>query len=428
MPHDFFAEMNERGLVHQHSAGELEKSLRAGRMTAYIGFDPTADSLHVGSLMQIMTLKRFQLAGHRPIALVGGGTGLIGDPSGKEDERTLLTTDVLEKNLAGISSQIERFLDFGVDGALMVNNADWLCKLDLLTFLRDIGKHFAVNEMIKRDSVRIRLETREHGISYTEFTYVLLQAYDYLKLHDLHGCTLQMGGSDQWGNIVSGTDLIRRVRGVEAHALTSPLMTRSDGKKFGKTEAGNVWLDPARTSPYEFYQFWLNTHDNDVLHYLKVFSFLSLAQIAELDRVTDETPERREAPRVLAEEVTKLVHGPEALLRAKHATQVLFDKNADWRQLSALQLEEAFRGAPPIRLPREALGTEQAALVALLTDAGHYASRAQARKDIPNGSVSVNGVTMTDPGHRISESDVLAGGFVVLKKGKRTFQTLRVDV
>ena len=427
MNSDFLKDLEERKLIHQVSAPTLGDALRAGRIVGYIGFDPSSDSLGVGNLAQLVQLMRFQRAGHRPIGLLGGGTGLIGDPSGKTDERALLATDQAERNLAGIRKQIEHFLDTsGPNGALLPNNAEWLCKLNLVEFLRDIGKHFSVNQMIVRDSVRMRLETREQGLSYTEFTYVLLQAYDFLALYDRHGCTLQMGGSDQWGNIVSGADLIRRLRGVEAYALTTPLIVQADGTKFGKTEAGNLWLDPERTSPYQFYQFWLNTGDRDVVQHLNTFTFLSLGQIAELAREVVAAPQKRTAQRVLAEEVTRLVHGPEALLRAQRATGMLFSKDADFRQLSEQELREAFLGAPTSKLPRAVLGTPDAGLIACVADAGLYPSRGQARKDLPNGSISVNNVPIRDSNYVLSQADVLAGGFILLRKGKKHYHVLRV--
>ncbi len=424
---DFVKDLEERQLIHQVSSPALADALRNGRLAGYIGFDPSSDSLGVGNLVMLILLMRFQRAGHRPIGVVGGGTGMIGDPSGKTDERSLLSREQTEQNAAGIRKQVERFLDFsGPDGALLVNNAEWLGQLKLLDFLRDIGKHFSVNQMIVRDSVRARLAGREQGISYTEFTYMLLQAYDYLELHDRYGCTLQMGGSDQWGNILSGADLIRRLRGVEAYALTTPLITQADGTKFGKTEAGNVWLDPERTSPYQFYQFWLNAGDRDVVQHLNTFTFLSVRQIAELAREVADAPQQRTAQRMLAEEVTRLVHGPEALLRAERATAMLFNKDADFRQLSEQELREAFLDAPTSRLAPTALGTPDAGLIACVADAGLYPSRGQARKDLPNGSIFVNNVPIRDSNYVLSQADVLAGGFILLRKGKKHYHVLRV--
>jgi len=427
MNSDFLSDLKARDLVHSCTSETVAAALGRGAVTGYIGFDPTSDSLHVGSLLQIMTLRRFQKAGHRPIALVGGGTGLVGDPSGKESERSLLTDEVLEKNVSGLHAQLSRFLDFSPGKALLLNNADWLRGVKLLDFLRDIGKHFSVNEMLRRDSVKDRLAGREHGISFTEFSYILLQSYDFLQLYDLHGCTLQMGGSDQWGNIVSGADLIRRLRGVEAFGLTSPLINRSDGKKFGKSESGNVWLDPKRTSPYEFYQFWLNTDDKDAVPYLKAFTFLPLDVIEGLAKASAENPAGRETQKALAAEVTALVHGGDALARAKNATRVFFDPAANWQELSAQELQEAFQGAPSHTLSADALGTERAVLVGLLADSGLYPSRGQARKDLPNGSVSINGRAVKDVEYRVSREDVLPGGVIVLRKGKKTYMAIRVE-
>ncbi len=426
MTTNFVADLEARGLVAQVTAPELGPLMAGERLTAYIGFDPTAASLHVGSLLQILLLMRLQQAGHRPIALVGGGTGLIGDPSGKESERPMLTAERLAENLAGIRGQLERFLDFsGPSGALLVNNADWLCKLNLVSFLRDVGKHFSVNAMVARDSVRKRLESREQGISFTEFTYSLLQAYDFLELHDRHGCRLQMGGSDQWGNIVAGTDLIRRLRGVTAYGLTSPLVTRSDGKKFGKSEQGNVWLDPQLTSPYEMLQFWLNTDDADVVGYLKSFTFLSLEEIAALAQAMNERPQAREAQRALAGEVTRLVHGPEALARAQHATEVLFE-GRDLAELSAQELAEAFGHWEATELPAAALGSPEASLLAVLTASGLVPSRNEARRAVASGGVYVNNRRVEDAGYVLSAVDLVAERFIVLRRGKKNYHAVRV--
>ena len=424
---DFLEDLQQRDLIHQISAPQLGDLLRNERVSAYIGFDPTADSLHVGSLLPLITLMRFQKAGHRPIGLVGGGTGLIGDPSGRESERSLLTQEQLEHNQAGIRKQVERFLDFDPGNAVLVDNAEWLCELNLIEFLRDVGKHFSVNQMIARDSVKTRLETREQGISFTEFTYMLLQAYDFLALYDRYGCILQMGGSDQWGNILSGSDLIRRARDVETYGLTQPLVTRSDGRKFGKSESGNIWLDAARTSPYQFYQFWINSDDGDVEHYLKWFTLLPIAQINEAARMIASAPEKRAAQHLLAEELTGMIHGPEALARAQRAARALFSKDADYRQLSAQELSEVFHGVPTTHLDKEALGTPKVDLVALLAATELYPSRGRARKDLPAGAVSLNNVPIRDTNYQLSEQDLLPGGFVILRKGKKHYHVLRVE-
>lgn len=418
-------DLRQRGLVHQVSAEQLAEHLAAGPVTLYSGFDPSADSLHVGHLLPLLNLRRFQLAGHRPIGLVGGGTGLIGDPSGKQAERLLQTREQVDANVAAIRRQVESFLDFDA-GAMLVNNLDWLGALNLVDFLRDIGKHFSVNQMIVRDSVRQRLEAREQGLSYTEFSYMLLQAYDFLALFDRYGCTLQTGGSDQWGNIVSGVDLVRRLREREVYGMTFPLLTQADGSKFGKTEKGSVWLDPERTSPYQFHQFWLNTDDRDVIQRLKFFTFEPLATIADAEQAVTERPESRAAQRLLAESVTRLVHGPEALARAQKAARVLFDKRADFRGLSGQELREAFQGAPTTAWPAEKLASDEAKLVNVLAEVELYPSRGRARKDIPSGGVSVNNVAVKDPEYTLSATDLLPGGHIILRKGKKSYHVLRV--
>src|SRR5262245_54579631 len=319
-----FDELEWRGMLYDSTDG-LREQLATERLTAYIGFDPTSSSLHVGSLLTVMGLARLQRFGHTPIAIVGGGTGMIGDPSGKSQERTLLSREEIDQNVAGIRVQLARFLDFDRAGnaARIVNNADWLAGFDLLGFLRDTGKYFTVNYMLQKESVNRRLESEE-GISYTEFSYLLLQARDFVELLDRHQCTLQLGGSDQWGNITAGIDLIRKLRGKKAHGLVWPLMVTSTGAKFGKTEAGTIWLDPARTAPFRFYQFWLNADDRDVLSYLRFFTFLDRAEIEALESEQRRTPERRDAQRRLAREVTTLVHGGDATARAEQASSLLF--------------------------------------------------------------------------------------------------------
>ncbi|MHB1536760.1 MAG: tyrosine--tRNA ligase, partial [Acidimicrobiales bacterium] len=312
-----FPELSWRGLIHQVTDPEaLPKLLDSDRLVGYIGFDPSADSLHVGHLQQLCLLRRLQDAGHRPIALVGGGTGMIGDPSGKSEERTLLAPEDLAANTAGIRAQLEGFLDFGADAAILADNAEWLGRVPLLEFLRDVGKRFSINEMIRKDSIRSRLEGREQGLSFTEFSYMLLQAWDFVSLFDLHGCRLQLGGSDQWGNITEGVELLRRMRGAQGYGLTSPLVVKADGTKFGKTEGGTVWLSAQRTSPYEFFQFWLRSADDEAGGFLRRFTFLDRADVEELDRCTATHPERREAQRALAREVTARVHGPAAAAAA----------------------------------------------------------------------------------------------------------------
>lgn len=427
----FLEDLQARGLVYQTTGAggsggpSLAGRLARGPVTAYIGFDPTSKSLHVGSLLQIMNLVRLQRHGHRPLAIVGGATGMIGDPSFKASERAMLSRDALDANIEGIRSQLERFLDFsGPGGALLLNNADWLGPVGLLDFLRDVGKHFSVNQMIVRDSVKQRLEGRDQGLSYTEFSYALLQAYDFVVLNDRYGCELQMGASDQWGNILDGVDLIRRLRGGTAYGLTTPLVTKPDGTKFGKTESGNVWLDAGLTRPFQFFQFWLNCEDANVLKYLDYFTLLESGERAALAVLHGEAPHKRAAHRRLAEEVTRIVHGEEALQSAIRATAVLFD-GGDLRTLSASELDDAFDGTPRTVLPAAALGSEDALLPALVAAAGLEASRGKARKAIEAGSISVNGRVVADIEARISAEDLLSGGFVVLRRGKKTYHVVQ---
>jgi len=421
-----FSEWQARGLIHQATATGIERALDDERLTGYIGFDPTAASLHVGNLLPVTLLMRLERAGHRPIALVGGATGLIGDPSGKDDERQLLTADELAANAAVLRTQLERFLDFsGPEGALLENNAEWLTRLDLVGFLRDVGKHFSVNAMIARESVKRRLETRDHGISYTEFSYSLLQAYDFLELYDRHGCTLQLGGSDQWGNIVAGADLIRRRRDVEVHGLTAPLITRGDGKKFGKSEHGNVWLDAQLTTPFEFYQFWLNTGDDDVVRLLHFFTFLPPADVAELAGAVATRPAEREAQRTLAREVTELVHGPAARARAEHTTEVLFGGD-DLLGLDAAEVREAFASSPSTTVARDELAAGLGLLDALVRT-GLAPSKGRARQDVTGGAVTVNHRRETALDRLLGPDDAIGDRYVVLRRGKKTYHLLAVE-
>lgn len=402
-----FSDLVSRGLVHQSTSGIT------GPMTAYIGFDPTATSLHVGSLLPILNMVRLRRDGHRVIALVGGGTGLIGDPSGKQSERGLLTREQIETNVVSLRDQIGRF----VDTDCVVNNADWLGGLSLMDFLRDIGKHFSVSAMVARDSVAMRLG-REYGISFTEFSYMLLQAYDFLALYDRFGCTLQCGGSDQWGNIVSGIDLVRRLRGVEVHGLTFPLVTRSDGSKFGKSEGDNIWLDPGLTSPYAFYQFWFNTPDTDVERRLKEFTFLPLDDI---QRVMCEPVDIRLPQKLLAEQVTTFVHGRDALDKVLGITEVLF--HGGWSSLSATDLEHVLVNAPYSELAPDKLGVD---LVSILVAGGLYPSRSQARTGVRQGGVSVNGKVEIDPQRTLTHTDFLLDKYIILCKGKRNHHIIRL--
>ena len=423
---DFHADLLARGLVHQCTSDDVVQLLRTESVTAYIGFDPTADSLHVGSLLQVLGLMRLQRAGHNPIAVVGGGTGMIGDPSGRSSERTLLTADLIDANLAGQRAQLERFLDFsGKHAARVVNNLDWLAKLDLIGFLRDVGKHFSVNAMIHRDSVQSRLEGREQGMSYTEFSYALLQAYDYLELFDRHGCRLQMGGSDQWGNITDGCELIRRLRQGSAYGLTMPLITKADGGKFGKTETGTVWLDARRTSPFAFYQYWLNLPDSDAKRSLQFFTFLDPSDISDVADRHALHPERRQAQRLLAEHVTRMVHGDAALASAQRATDVLFD-GGDLRSLTPAEIAEGLGDAPRTNVAASELAGDGLDLPGALVRCGLAPSKGQARTSIEAGAVSVNHEVVKDATRRLTLGDLLADRFVVLRRGKKTYSLIDV--
>jgi tyrosyl-tRNA synthetase len=410
------ADLTWRGLIHQTTDHEtLPDRLDRPGTVLYAGFDPTADSLHIGHLQLILTLRRYQDAGHRPIALIGGGTGMIGDPSGKSEERNLLSQDQLDLNRAGIAAQLSRVIDFGGDGgALLVDNSEWLGPVHLIEFLRDVGKHFSVNEMIRKDTVRNRLEGREQSLSFTEFSYVLLQAWDFLQLFDRYRCELQLGGSDQWGNIVEGIDLIRRLRGAQAFGVTSPLVTKADGQKFGKTETGTVWLDAERTTPYTFSQFWLRTSDADVGSYLRRFTFLPQQRIEELDGATAAHPERREAQRVLAAEVTALVHGRDEAERAERAAGVLFTEGV--AGLDAATLESALAEAPSTKVTRDELA-QGFDLVDALLRAELARSKREARTLLQQNAVSVNGVRASE-GRSLTLDDVLHGRWIQLRKGR----------
>src|SRR5690606_19802336 len=368
---------------------------------------------------------RLQRAGHRPIALVGGGTGMSGDPSGKAAERRLLTRERVEQNVAGIRAQLERFLDFsGASGAMLVDNHDWLGSLRLIEFLRDTGKHFTVNYMLAKESVSRRIEQAE-GISFTEFSYMLLQAHDFLELHDRYGCTLQLGGSDQWGNITAGIELIRRVRGASAHGIVQPLVTTASGAKFGKTEAGTVWLDAERTSPFRFYQFWLNADDRDVERWLKALSFLPLDEIAEVMAAQQANPAARAAQRRLAEEVTALVHGPDGLARAERATAVLFGSRPA-QDLPAAELLEVFADVPSTELPKERLAGEGMPIIELLTESEIASSRGDARRLIAGGGVYLNGERVADVDRRVTLADAIDGAVVLLRKGRKENRVVRL--
>jgi tyrosyl-tRNA synthetase len=419
---NLYDEFKWRGMIHD-ATPDLQRILGEEKLTAYIGFDPSAASLHVGSLLPIMGLARLQKFGHTPIAIAGGGTGLIGDPSGKTKERQLLTAEQVEENLAGIKAQLARFLDFDAktNPALIINNADWLAPITMMEFLRDVGKYFTVNNLLAKEAIKRRLETDE-GISFTEFSYPLLQAYDYLVLHDRHGCNLQLGGSDQWGNIIAGIDLIRRLRSARAHGLVFPLVTTSAGVKFGKTEAGAVWLDPELTSPYRFYQFWLNTDDRDAIPYLKFFTWLSQEEIAELAESLKLAPEKRKAQRELARHVTALVHGETELEKALRASEVLFGKEISG--LTVQEIIDIFADVPSTKLEKSKL--DGLTLTDALVLSGLAPSKGEARRLVQAGGVAINNRRATDPRQTISDSDLIDGQVLVLRKGAKNYHLLRI--
>ena len=423
---NLFDELQWRGLVSE-ATESLADAFARERVTGYIGFDPTASSLHVGSLLTVMGLARLQRFGHSPIAIVGGGTGMIGDPSGKSQERQLLSREQIDENVAGIRRQLERFLDFDRPGnpARIVNNADWLASFDLLGFLRDTGKHFTVNYMLQKESVNRRLESEE-GISYTEFSYLLLQARDFLELFDRYGCTLQMGGSDQWGNVTAGIELIRKLRGARAHGLVWPLMTTASGTKFGKTESGTVWLDAARTQPFRFYQFWLNTDDRDVVPYLKSFTFLDRDAIAALEGATRTSPEKREAQRVLAREVTAAVHGSDQVARAEHASSLLFVE--DITTLTAAEVLAVFDDVPSTEMPADALAGDGIGVVDLVARVQLAPSKAEARRLVQSGGIYVNNRRVADPQARVRRADAIDGRLLVVRKGAKLNHVVKLTL
>jgi tyrosyl-tRNA synthetase len=413
-------DLHARGLIAQTTdAAALDDMLAKGSVTLYCGFDPTADSLHLGHLVPVLLLKRFQQAGHKPIALVGGATGMIGDPSFKATERKLNTPDVIASWVDKIRGQVSPFLSFdGANAAIMANNYDWFSGMGALEFLRDIGKHFSVNAMIKKESVQQRINRDGDGISYTEFSYSLLQGYDFAELYKRHGCVLQIGGSDQWGNITAGTDLTRRLHQQQVYGLTLPLVTKSDGTKFGKTESGAVWLDPKKTSPYAFYQFWLNTADADVYKFLRYFTFLSVAEIDAIEAKDKASGTKPEAQRILAEEATALVHGKAALEAAQRITQSLFAGNLD--ALSEADLEQlAQDGVPGVTLEKSVTS-----LVDALVAAGLAKSKTEARTFIQSGSVSINGHKVEALDHAFSAAEQLFGRFTLLRRGKKNYGML----
>lgn len=404
---------------------DLRDLLAKESLTAYIGFDPTASSLHVGSLVPIIGLARLQRFGHSPIAIVGGGTGLIGDPSGKTDERPILDTQQVEENLAGIRSQLEPFLDFSgtKNPARIVNNLDWLGELSLVEFLRDTGKHFTVNYMMSKESVKRRIQS-EDGITYTEFSYMMLQAYDFLQLYDRFGCLLQMGGSDQWGNILAGTDLIRRTRSVRAHGMVFPLVTNASGTKFGKTEADTIWLEASRTSPYRFYQFWLNTDDRDVVAYLKYFTWLDQPEIDGLATELEQSPEKRSAQRSLARQVTQMVHGEDALNRAETASRILFGEAMD--TLSVDEILDVFEDVPSSESKRDIFEGDGIGALDLMVDSGLTASKGEARRLVRSGGFYINNTRQTDEFRKITTQDCIDGKVIVLRRGGKNYRLVQV--
>lgn len=405
-----------RGIVYQQTDEEgIQNTLGKEKISLYCGVDPTADSMHIGHLLPFLTLRRFQKEGHRPIVLVGGATGLIGDPSGKSEERKLQTLEIVQHNVDCIKGQLKRIFDFeSENGAIMVNNYDWAGSMDIVTFLRDFGKHVGVNYMLAKDTISSRLET---GISFTEFTYTILQAMDFLHLFENHNCKMQIGGSDQWGNITTGLELIRKMapEGSKAYGLTIPLVTKADGTKFGKTESGAIWLDPEKTSPYEFYQFWINTADADVIKYLKFFTFLSREEIENLEKAVQEEPHLRKAQKALAEEMTRLIHGNEALEQAIKITAALF--SGDIKNLSVSEIKQGFKDVPSY----EHSEGEELGIVDLLVAAKISPSKRQAREDVTNGAVSVNGERVTELDYTLTDKDKIEGQFTVIRRGKKKY-------
>lgn len=417
---ELLKDLEWRGIIYQQTDEEGLKSLiDSEKITIYCGVDPTADSMHIGHLLPFLTLRRFQQHGHRPLVLVGGATGLIGDPSGKSEERKLQTVETVQHNVNGLKRQLQSIFDFeGDNGAVMVNNYDWIGSIDMVTFLRDYGKHFGINYLLAKDTIASRLET---GISFTEFTYTILQAMDFNHLYEKFGCKLQIGGSDQWGNITTGLELIRKMNdeGAKAFGLTIPLVTKADGTKFGKSESGTVWLDPEKTTPYEFYQFWINTADADVVKYLKYFTFLSHEEIDALAHAVETEPHLRQAQKTLAEEMTRLIHGEEALQQALKISAALF--SGDVKNLTAEEIKVGFKDVPSF----ERSNKDAAGLVELLVEAKISPSKRQAREDIQNGAISINGEKVTDLDYQVSDKDMIEGQFILIRRGKKKYTLIK---
>jgi len=423
---NFIDELRWRGMIHDMTPG-VEAVLDKGMTTAYVGIDPTADSLHIGHLVSVMMLKHFQMAGHRPIALVGGATGMIGDPSGKSEERNLLDEETLRHNEHCIRKQLLHFLDFdsGPNAAILVNNYDWMKEFSFLAFLREVGKHLTVNYMMAKDSVQKRLET---GLSFTEFSYQLVQGYDFLHLYDHHDCKIQMGGSDQWGNIITGTELIRRKHGGEAWAITCPLITKADGGKFGKTEKGNIWLDPAKTTPYAFYQFWLNVSDEDAGKYLRIFTLFSREAIESLENQHAGAPHERILQKALARDITCRVHSPEELDNAVEASQILFGKGTteSLQKLSEETLLSVFEGVPMCHIDRASLDKGIQIVDFLSVNTGIFSSKGEARRMLKDGGVSLNKARLNEEG-QVDSSLLLNNKYLLVQKGKKHYYLVRID-
>ena len=431
MTKNFVQELQWRGMVHDVMPG-AEEHLMEEMRGAYVGIDPTADSLHIGHLVSVMMLRHFQLAGHKPYALVGGATGMIGDPSGKSAERNLLDEKTLHHNQEAIKAQMGRFLDFESgepNAAVLVNNYDWMKNFSFLEFIRDVGKHITVNYMMAKDSVKKRLSSdAKEGMSFTEFTYQLVQGYDFLYLYQNHNCSLQMGGSDQWGNITTGTELIRRIGGGKGFALTCPLITKADGTKFGKTEGGNVWLDAERTSPYKFYQYWLNTSDEDAEKYIKIFTFLSKQEIEALVAEHKEAPHQRALQRKLADEVTIMVHSQEDLDNAIKASDILFGRSTsdDLKQLNEKTFLDVFEGVPQATVSKDELDPGLDMIGALAAQTGFLGSNGEARRELKQNSISVNKEKVKED-YLITSSDLINDKFVLLQRGKKNYFVLVVE-
>ncbi|AMY04540.1 tyrosine--tRNA ligase [Staphylococcus condimenti] len=414
MTNELLKDLEWRGLIYQQTDAEgLENILNKEQVTLYCGVDPTADSMHIGHLLPLLTLRRFQDHGHKPIVLIGGGTGMIGDPSGKTDERVLQTEEQVEHNVRGIGKQMDKIFDFsGEEAAQLVNNRDWLGKISLIDFLRDYGKHVGVNYMLGKDSVQSRLE---NGISYTEFTYMILQAIDFGHLNREYNCKVQIGGSDQWGNITSGIELMRRMYGqTEAYGITIPLVTKADGKKFGKSESGTIWLDAEKTSPYELYQFWINTSDADVIKFLKYFTFLDKEEIERLEQSKEEAPHLREGQKALAENVVRFIHGEDALNDAIRISEALF--SGDLKALSSDELRQGFKDVPQAEVNNDTTN-----IVDFIVEAGISSSKRQAREDVSNGAIYINGEREQDLKYEISEADKIDNEFTIVRRGKKKY-------